>query len=50
MLRCSRCCSRSSRASSTDVLANFFKVSLNATLWFFRIAVIVVPIIAGLFT
>ena len=30
-------------ASSTDVLANFFKVSLNATLWFFRIAVIVVP-------
>ena len=35
-------------ASSTDVLANFFKVSLNATLWFFRIAVIVVPIIAGL--
>ena len=37
-------------ASSTDVLANFFKVSLNATLWFFRIAVIVVPIIAGLVT
>ena len=37
-------------ASSTDVLANFFKVSLNATLWFFRIAVFVVPIIAGLVT
>ncbi len=35
-------------ASSTDVLANFFHVSLNATLWFFRIAVIVVPIIVGL--
>ncbi len=35
-------------ASSTDVLANFFHVSLNATLWFFRIAVFVVPIIAGL--
>jgi ubiquinol-cytochrome c reductase cytochrome b subunit len=37
-------------ASSTDVLANFFHVSLNATLWFFRIAVIVVPIVAGLVT
>jgi ubiquinol-cytochrome c reductase cytochrome b subunit len=37
-------------ASSTDVLANFFHVSLNATLWFFRIAVIVVPILAGLVT
>jgi ubiquinol-cytochrome c reductase cytochrome b subunit len=37
-------------ASSTDVMANFFHVSLNATLWFFRIAVIVVPIIAGLVT
>ena len=35
-------------ASSTDVLANFFHVSLNQVLWFFRIAVIVVPIIAGL--
>jgi ubiquinol-cytochrome c reductase cytochrome b subunit len=33
-------------ASSTDVMANFFHVSLNATLWFFRIAVIAVPIIA----
>ncbi len=37
-------------ASSTDVLANFFHVSLNAVLWFFRIAVIVVPVIAGLVT
>ena len=37
-------------ASSTDVMANFFHVSLNATLWFFRIAVIVVPIIAGFVT
>ena len=35
-------------ASSTDVLANFFHVSLNATLWFFRIAVFVVPVVAGL--
>ncbi len=35
-------------ASSTDVLANFFHVSLNAVLWFFRIATVVVPIIAGL--
>jgi ubiquinol-cytochrome c reductase cytochrome b subunit len=37
-------------ASSTDVMANFFHVSLNATLWFFRIAVFVIPIIAGLVT
>jgi ubiquinol-cytochrome c reductase cytochrome b subunit len=37
-------------ASSTDVMANFFHVSLNATLWFFRIAVVVVPIVAGLVT
>jgi len=35
-------------ASSTDVLANFFHVSLNEVLWFFRFAVIIVPIIAGL--
>jgi ubiquinol-cytochrome c reductase cytochrome b subunit len=34
-------------ASSTDVLANFFHVSLNEVLWFFRIATVVVPIIAG---
>ena len=37
-------------ASSTDVLANFFHVSLNVVLWFFRIAVFVVPIIVGLVT
>jgi ubiquinol-cytochrome c reductase cytochrome b subunit len=37
-------------ASSTDVLANFFHVSLNATLWFFRIATFVIPIIAALVT
>jgi ubiquinol-cytochrome c reductase cytochrome b subunit len=37
-------------ASSTDVLANFFQVSLNSVLWFFRIAVIVVPIVVGLAT
>ncbi len=37
-------------ASSTDVLANFFHVSLNVTLWFFRIATIVVPIVAALVT
>jgi ubiquinol-cytochrome c reductase cytochrome b subunit len=35
-------------ASSTDVLANYFHVSLNVVLWFFRIATIVIPIIAGL--
>jgi ubiquinol-cytochrome c reductase cytochrome b subunit len=34
-------------ASSTDVLANFFHVSLNEVLWFFRIATVAVPIIAG---
>jgi ubiquinol-cytochrome c reductase cytochrome b subunit len=34
-------------ASSTDVLANYFRVSLNEVLWFFRIATIVVPVIAG---
>ena len=37
-------------ASSTDVLANFFHVSLNVVLWFFRFAVIIIPIIAGLVT
>jgi ubiquinol-cytochrome c reductase cytochrome b subunit len=37
-------------ASSTDVLANFFHVSLNQVLWFFRFATIIVPIIAGLVT
>jgi ubiquinol-cytochrome c reductase cytochrome b subunit len=34
-------------ASSTDVLANFFHISLNDVLWFFRIAVFVVPIVVG---
>ncbi len=37
-------------ASSTDVLANYFHVSLNVTLWFFRVAVFVVPIIAAFVT
>jgi ubiquinol-cytochrome c reductase cytochrome b subunit len=32
-------------ASSTDVMANFFNVSLNTVLWFFRIAVFVIPIL-----
>jgi ubiquinol-cytochrome c reductase cytochrome b subunit len=36
-------------ASSTDVLANFFHVSLNEVLWFFRVAVIVIPIGTGIF-
>jgi ubiquinol-cytochrome c reductase cytochrome b subunit len=35
-------------ASSTDVLANYFDISLNIVLWSFRVLVIVVPIIAGL--
>ena len=34
-------------ASSTDVLANFFNVPLQDTLWFFRFAVPIVPVIAG---
>ena len=34
-------------ASATDVLANFFQVSLNEVLWTFRILVIVVPIVVG---
>jgi ubiquinol-cytochrome c reductase cytochrome b subunit len=37
-------------ASSTDVLANFFKVSLNIVLWAFRFIVFVVPIIVGFVT
>ena len=36
-------------ASSTDVLANFFQISLNVVLWSFRFAVIVVPIVVGIF-
>jgi ubiquinol-cytochrome c reductase cytochrome b subunit len=35
-------------ASSTDVLANFFHVSLNQVLWFFRFAFFIVPIVCGL--
>ena len=34
-------------ASSTDVLANFFQISLNEVLWFFRFASSSCPIIAG---
>jgi len=34
-------------ASSTDVLANFFHISLNSILWFFRIATFIVPFITG---
>ncbi len=34
-------------ASATDVLANYFNVSLNSVLWFFRITVIVVPLVVG---
>jgi len=37
-------------ASSTDVLANFTQISLNTVLWFFRFAVIIIPIIVGLVT
>ena len=37
-------------ASSTDVLANFFQISLNTVLWSFRFMVIIVPIIVGLAT
>jgi ubiquinol-cytochrome c reductase cytochrome b subunit len=37
-------------ASSTDVLANFFQVSLNTVLWSFRILVIAVPVVVGLVT
>jgi ubiquinol-cytochrome c reductase cytochrome b subunit len=37
-------------ASSTDVLANYFHVSLNVTLWFFRVATLVIPIIVAFVT
>jgi ubiquinol-cytochrome c reductase cytochrome b subunit len=37
-------------ASSTDVLANFFHVSLNEVLWFFRFATVIIPIIVALVT
>jgi ubiquinol-cytochrome c reductase cytochrome b subunit len=36
-------------ASSTDVLANYFQVSLNEVLWFFRFAVFVIPVVTGVF-
>jgi len=37
-------------ASSTDVLANYFHLSLNLVLWAFRILLFVVPIVVGLVT
>ncbi|HVB91410.1 MAG TPA: ubiquinol-cytochrome c reductase cytochrome b subunit [Acidimicrobiales bacterium] len=37
-------------ASSTDVLANYFHVSLNVVLWFFRFATVIVPIIVAFVT
>jgi len=37
-------------ASSTDVLANFFDVSLNLVLWSFRVLVVVVPVVVALLT
>jgi ubiquinol-cytochrome c reductase cytochrome b subunit len=37
-------------ASSTDVLAHFFDVSLNIVLWSFRFLVFVVPVVVGLLT
>jgi ubiquinol-cytochrome c reductase cytochrome b subunit len=37
-------------ASSTDVLANYFRVSLNLVLWFMRIATLLVPPIVYFFT
>jgi ubiquinol-cytochrome c reductase cytochrome b subunit len=32
-------------ASSTDVMANFFDISLNVVLWTFRVIVFVLPVI-----
>jgi len=32
-------------ASSTDVMANFFNVSLNTVLWTFRVIVFLIPVI-----
>ncbi|HVA06248.1 MAG TPA: ubiquinol-cytochrome c reductase cytochrome b subunit [Acidimicrobiales bacterium] len=37
-------------ASSTDVMANYFHLSLNFVLWAFRILFFVVPIVVGLVT
>ena len=37
-------------ASSTDVLANYFRLSLNFVLWAFRVLTFVVPIVVGFVT
>src|SRR5271170_2972159 len=37
-------------ASSTDVLANYFHVSLNFVLWAFRVLTFVVPVVVGFVT
>lgn len=37
-------------ASSTDVLANYFHISLNVVLWFFRFGTFIIPVIVGMFT
>jgi ubiquinol-cytochrome c reductase cytochrome b subunit len=37
-------------ASSTDVLANYFHVSLNFVLWAFRVLTVAAPIVVGLVT
>jgi ubiquinol-cytochrome c reductase cytochrome b subunit len=37
-------------ASSTDVLANYFHISLNDVLWAFRVLTVAVPIIVGFVT
>ncbi len=37
-------------ASSTDVLANYFRLSLNFVLWAFRVLTFVVPIVVALVT
>ena len=37
-------------ASSTDVLANYFHVSLNFVLWAFRVLTVAVPIVVGFVT
>ncbi|MCL4313391.1 MAG: cytochrome bc complex cytochrome b subunit [Actinobacteria bacterium] len=37
-------------ASSTDVIANFFHITLNTVLWSFRFLVVIVPIVVGVIT
>ncbi len=37
-------------ASSTDVLANYFHLSLNFTLWAFRVLTVVIPIVVAFVT